>query len=98
MGSLSSVTSTNWTATNGTLTVSGDVDLVEVTNVDGAGTVSYVLSGAGAGVVTSLGVNAFVLPAVAGASRTHDLSGGDESAVNVVAVASAATHVFIAAW
>ena len=98
MGSLTAVTSTNWTATNGTFTSTGDVARVEVTNIDGAGTVTYSLSGQAGALPASLAGNTFILPAVAGASRTHDLSGGQESAIAVSAAASAATHVYIASW
>ena len=97
------MSTTSIDSTNNTLTASTDwhTDLigagysyVEVVNVDGASTVSYKVSTATQD-VTSLGADHWILPAAAGASRTHDAP----SAAFYVSVVSAGTpKVAVTAW
>ena len=84
--------STNWAAIAG----ANGFKYVEVMNLDGAASVSYVIGKTDPTNPTSLAADTWILPAQTGASRAHEI---DTSSALYVDVISAGTpKVVVTAW
>ena len=97
------MSTTSIDSTNNTLTASTDwfagpfgagFDTVEVVNLDGASSVSYQVATT-TNNVSSLGADHWILPASAGASRSH---GAPDAAFYVSVVSAGTPKVVVTAW